>query len=137
MNELVQISAPGWANILLIALSVIIVISVFGFAFAAFAFNGKLVQISLNIAGVSMLSLLGLTMMFVLVGGFVIENPNAYTITKTDDTILVNSKSDWIANSTYNILEHKNGIYYLYDSEHPKKLVKISDDELGKMIAKE
>jgi hypothetical protein len=137
MNELVQISAPGWANILLIALSVIIVISVFGFAFAAFAFNGKLVQISLNIAGVSMLSLLGLTMMFVLVGGFVIENPNAYTITKTDDTILVNSKSDWIANSTYNILEHKNGIYYLYDSEHPKNLVKISDDELKQMMSKD
>lgn len=137
MNELVQISAPGWANILLIALSVIIVISVFGFAFAAFAFNGKLVQISLNIAGVSMLSLLGLTMVFVLVGGFVIENPNAYTITKTDDTILVNSKSDWIANSTYNILEHKNGIYYLYDSEHPKNLVKISDDELKQMMSKD
>lgn len=137
MNELVQISAPGWANILLIALSVIIVISVFGFAFAAFAFNGKLVQISLNIAGVSMLSLLGLNMVFVLVGGFVIENPNAYTITKTDDTILVNSKSDWIANSTYNILEHKNGIYYLYDSEHPKNLVKISDDELKQMMSKD
>jgi len=137
MNELVQISAPGWANILLIALSVIIVISVFGFAFAAFAFNGKLVQISLNIAGVSMLSLLGLTMVFVLVGGFVIENPNAYTITKTDDTIFVNSKSDWIANSTYNILEHKNGIYYLYDSEHPKNLVKISDDELKQMMSKD
>ena len=137
MNELVQISAPGWANILLIALSVIIVISVFGFAFAAFAFNGKLVQISLNIAGVSMLSLLGLTMVFVLVGGFVIENPNAYTITKTDDTILVNSKSDWITNSTYNILEHKNGIYYLYDSEHPKNLVKISDDELKQMMSKD
>lgn len=137
MNELVQISAPGWANILLIALSVIIVISVFGFAFAAFAFNGKLVQISLNIAGVSMLSLLGLTMVFVLVGGFVIENPNAYTITKTDDTILVNSKADWIANSTYNILEHKNGIYYLYDSEHPKNLVKISDDELKQMMSKD
>lgn len=137
MNELVQISAPGWANILLIALSVIIVISVFGFAFAAFAFNGKLVQISLNIAGVSMLSLLGLTMVFVLVGGFVMENPNAYTITKIDDTILVNSKSDWIANSTYNILEHKNGIYYLYDSEHPKNLVKISDDELEQMMSKD
>lgn len=137
MNELVQISAPGWANILLIALSIIIVISVFSFGFAALAFNGKLVQISLNIAGVSMLSFLGLTMVFVLVGGFVIENPNAYTITKTDDTILVNSKSDWIANSTYNILEHKNGIYYLYDSEHPKNLIKLSDDELDKMITKE
>lgn len=137
MNELVQISAPGWANILLIALSVIIVISVFSFGFAALAFNDKLVQISLNIAGVSMLSFLGLTMVFVLVGGFVIENPNAYAITKTDDTILVNSKSDWIANSTYNILEHKNGIYYLYDSEHPKNLIKLSDDELDKMITKE
>lgn len=137
MNELVQISAPGWANILLIALSVIIVISIFSFVFAAFAFNGKLSQISLTIAGVSMLSFLGLTMVFVLVGGFVVENPNAYAITKTDDTILVNSKSDWIANSTYNILEHKNGIYYLYDSEHPKNLIKLSDDELDKMIAKE
>lgn len=136
MSELIQISAPGWANILLIALSVIIVISVFSFGFAALAFNDKLVQISLNIAGVSMLSFIGLTMVFVLVGGFVMENPNTYTITKIDDTILVNSKSDWIANSTYNILEHKNGIYYLYDSEHPKNLIKISDDELDKMIQK-
>lgn len=137
MNELIQISAPGWANILLIALSVIIVISIFGFAFTALTLNGKLVQISLTITVVSMLSFLGLTMVFVLVGGFVMENPNAYTITKTDDTILVNSKSDWIANSTYNILEHKNGIYYLYDSEHPKNLIKLSDDELKQMIAKE
>lgn len=137
MSELIQISAPGWANILLIALSVIIVISIFGFAFTALAFNGKLVQISLTIGVVSMLSFLGLTMVFVLVGGFVMENPNTYTITKTDDTILVNSKSDWIANSTYNILEHKNGIYYLYDSEHPKNLVKISDDELEQMMSKD
>lgn len=58
------------------------------------------------------------------------QNPNAYTITKTDDTIRVNSKSDWVANSTYNIIEHKNGYYYLEGSDNPKKLVKISDDEL-------
>ena len=137
MNELIQISTPEWANILLLTLSVIVVVSVFSFGFVALALNGKVGQISLNIAGISMLSFLGLTMLFVLIGGFMAENPNAYTITKTGDTIRVNSKSDWVADSTYNILEHKNGIYYLYNSERAKYLVQISDDELKQMMTKE
>lgn len=137
MENLVSPSAPLWVNILLITLIVIIVVSVFSFGVAAITFNGKLGQISLNIGLISMFSFLGLVMLFVLIGGFMMENPKAYTITKTDDTILVNSKSDWIANATYNIINHKDGIYYLEDTTNPKNLIKISDDELKQMITKD
>jgi hypothetical protein len=137
MNELVQISAPDWANILLLTLTFIIGLSMISYFIAFIMRSAKLGEFSIYSGIISFISFMVFTVVGVCIIGYTMANPNAYTITKTDDTILVNSKSDWIANSTYNILEHKNGIYYLYDPEHPKKLVKISDDELGKMIAKE
>ena len=137
MNELVQISAPGWANILLIALIAIIVFSIFSFFVAALSRNTKLGQISLHTATASMISFFGLLITIVFISWHVTTNPNTYVITKTDDTIRVNSKSDWIANSTYNIVNHKDGTYYLEDTSRPRNLIKLSDDELDKMIAKE
>lgn len=59
-----------------------------------------------------------------------------YSITKTDDYIIVNSQSDWISNSTYTILTHKDGIYYLENSKDSQSIIKLSDDELEQLISK-
>lgn len=137
MNELIQPSTPLWMNILLISLTVAFPIFMCSFFFAAITRNEKLGEFSLKASMTSFFLSIGLIMISVFIGGYMISNPNAYTITKTDDTIRVNSKSDWVANSTYNILEYKNGVYYLEDPGHPKNLIKISDDELDKMISKD
>lgn len=137
MNELIQPSAPLWASILLVTLIAIIVVSIFSFFVAALNRNTKLGQISMYTATASMISFFGLLIAIVFISWHVMTNSNTYTITKTDTSILVNSKSDWIANSTYNIVNHKDGTYYLEDTSRPRNLIKLSDDELGKMIAKE
>lgn len=134
MNELIQPSAPLWMNILLISLTVAFPIFMCSFFFAAITRNEKLGEFSLKASTTSFFLCIGLIMMSVLIGGYMISNPNAYTVTKTDETIHVNSKSNWVADSTYNILEYKNGVYYLEDPKHPKNLIKISDDELGKIM---
>ncbi len=137
MNELIQPSSPLWASILLVTLIVIIVVSIFSFFAAALSRNTKLGQISLHAATASMISFFGLLIAIVFISMHVMTNPNTYTITKTDTSILVNSKSDWIANSTYNIVNYKDGTYYLEDTSRPRNLIKLSDDELDKMITKE
>lgn len=137
MHELIQPSTPLWMNILLITLTVAFPVFMCCFFVAAINRNEKLGEFSLEAGMISFFLCIGLIMISVLIGGYMIPNPNAYTITKTDDIIRVNSKSDWVANSTYNILEYKNGTYYLEDPGHPKNLIKISDDELDKMISKD
>ena len=137
MNELIQPSTPLWMNILLISLTVAFPIFMCSFFFTAITRNEKLGEFTLKASMTSFFLCIGLIMISVLIGDYMISNPNAYTITKTDDTIRVNSQSNWVANSTYNILEYKNGVYYLEDPTHPKNLIKISDSELDKMIAKE
>ena len=133
MNELIQPSTPLWMNILLITLTVAFPVFMCCFFVAAINRNEKLGEFSLKVGMISFFLCLGLVMVSVIIGGYMMSNPNAYTIIKTDDTIRVNSKSDWVADLTYNILEHKNDVYYLEDPKHPKNLVKISDDELGKL----
>lgn len=134
MNELVQISAPWWANILLIALTFIIGLSMISYFVAFIMLSEKLGEFSIYSGIISFISFMVFTVVGICIVGYTMANPNAYTITKTDDTIRVNSKSDWVANSTYNILEHKNGVYYLEDPKHPKNFIKISDDELDKLM---
>lgn len=137
MNELIQPSAPLWTSILLVTLIAIIVVSIFSFFVAALNHNTKLGQISLYTATASMISFFGLLIVIVFISEYVMTNPKAYIITKTDTSILVNSKSDWIANSTYNIVNHKDGTYYLEDTSRPRNLIKISDDELEQMMSKD
>lgn len=137
MNELIQISAPEWANILLITLAAMISISMIIYFVAFSRFNEKLGEFSIYLGMISLISFMVVIVVGICIVGYTMTNPNAYTITKTNDTIRVNSKSDWLADSTYNILEHKNGIYYLYNSERPKYIVQISDDELKQMMTKE
>lgn len=136
MNELIQPSSPEWANILLLTLLAMISLSTILY-FVAFAKRSeKLGEFSIYLGAISLISFMVSIVVGICIVGYAIQNPNAYTITKTDETIHVNSKSDWVADLTYNILEHKNGTYYLDDPSHPKNLIKISDDELDKMMTK-
>lgn len=137
MENLIRPTTPHWMVILLISLIVVAVVSMIGFIISIVNRNGKLGELSIYGLATSMFSVMGLSMLFTIIGGYMISNPTAYTITKIDDTILVNSKSNWIENSTYNIINHKNGNYYLEDGTHPKNLIKISDDELKQMVSKE
>lgn len=137
MNELIQISAPDWANILLLTLTFIIGLSMISYFVAFIMRSAKLGEFSIYSGIISFISFMVFTVVGVCIIGYTMANPNAYTITKTDDTILVNSKSDWIANSTYNIVNHKDGTYYLEDTSRPRNLIKISDDELEQMMSKD
>lgn len=135
MNELIQPSSPEWANILLLTLMGVISLSMIIY-FVAFAKRSeKLGEFSIYLGAISLISFMVSIVVGICIVGYMMQNPNAYIITKTDDTIHVNSKSDWVADSTYNILEHKNGTYYLDDPTHPRNLIRISDDELDKMMA--
>ena len=137
MNELIQPSAPEWANILLLTLMGMISLSTMIY-FAAFVKRSeKLGEFSIYLGAISLISFMVSIVVGICIIGYTMSNPNAYTITKTEDTIRVNSKSDWVKNLTYNILEHKNGYYYLEDPKHSTNLVKISDDELNKMMTRE
>lgn len=137
MNELVQISAPDWVNILLLTLTFIIGLSMISYFVAFIMRSAKLGEFSIYSGIISFISFMVFTVVGVCIIGYTMANSNTYTITKTDTSILVNSKSDWIANSTYNIVNHKDGTYYLEDTSRPRNLIKLSDDELDKMIAKE
>ena len=137
MENLIRPTTPHWMVILLISLIVVAAVSMVGFIISIVNRNCKLGEFSIYGLATSMFSVMGLIMLFTIISRYMISNPAAYTITKIDDTILVNSKSNWIENSTYNIINHKNGNYYLEDSTHPKNLIKISDDELKQMVSKE
>jgi len=41
-----------------------------------------------------------------------------------------------VALSTYTILTHKDGIYYLENSKDSQSIIKLSDDELEQLISK-
>lgn len=137
MGNLISPSAPLWMNILLITLTVSFAVFMCGLFVAFITRNEKLGEFSIKAGMISFCSTIGLAIVFVIVSGYMMENTSVYTITKTDTSILVNSKSDWIANSTYNILNHKDRTYYLEDPKHPKNLIKIFDDELDKMMSKD
>ena len=62
----------------------------------------------------------------VFAGSQAIKN-HEYEIIKTDENILIKSKSDFIGNRTYELIAHKNNYYYL---EYNGNFIKISDKEL-------
>ena len=49
----------------------------------------------------------------------------------------MNSQSEWVKNATYDIISHKDGIYYLKDPIHRHKFIELSDDELSQILASE
>lgn len=134
MNELIQISAPGWVSISLIVLTIISTCSIIGYFIGFITLNQKLGEFTIKLGVISFISLFALIIVSIAIGEYMITNPSSYTVTKTENAILINSKSEWVANSTYNIINHKNNIYYLENEEKTNHLIKISDDELNKML---
>ena len=128
MEKLIVHTLPNWLDIPIKILTIILVISFATFILAAIKEKFKLFIISHLIFIISMI--LSLIIIFIIaIAGFMPDNHESYTITKTDDTVLVTSHSDWIASSTYNIIAHKDGIYYLENSETKDKVIKLPDEE--------
>ena len=128
MEKLIIHTLPNWIDVPLKILLVIIIISFPTFIFAAAKNKFKLYVVSNLILIISM-SLSFVIASIVAIIGVIPDNNKSYTITKTNDTITVTSHSDWIKNSTYNIIAHKNNIYYLENSERKDKVIKIPDKE--------
>jgi hypothetical protein len=81
---------------------------------------------------------LGLMMIiYIAIVGHAPIDKKSYTITRTDDAVIVNSQSEWVKNATYDIISHKDGIYYLKDPIHRHKFIELSDDELSQILASE
>lgn len=128
MEKLIVHILPNWLDIPIKILTITIVISFATFIFAAFIEKFKLYVISHLTFIISMI--LSLIIIFIIaIAGVMPDNNESYTITKTDDTITVTSHSDWIANSTYNVIAHKDGIYYLENSKTKDKVIKLPDKE--------
>lgn len=134
MNQLIQISAPGWVSISLIMLTIISTCSIIGYLIGFITLNQKLGEFTIKLGSISFILLFGLIIVSIAIGGYMMTNPSSYTVTKTENAIHINSKSDWIANSNYNIINYKNNTYYLENQEKPNHLIKISNDELNKML---
>lgn len=128
MEKLIIHTLPNWIDIPLKILLVIIVISFPTFIIAAIKNKFKLYIISHLMTIISM-SVSVVIICIIAIAGIMPDKSNSYTITKTDDTITVTSHSDWIANSTYNVIAHKNDIYYLENSKTKDKVIKLPDKE--------
>lgn len=132
MDKLVLYTMPNYINITLVILLVVVVAS-----FAAFVFSvitnketlGMITHATLLIA----LILSVVILVSASITSRIVVNEQSYTITKTDDTIRVNSHSDWVDNTTYNIIGHRDGVYYLEDEERQHSIIKLSDDEVAKI----
>lgn len=132
MEKLIIHTLPNWIDIPLKILLVIIVISFPTFIFAAAKNKFKSYVISHLILIISM-SLSFVIASIVAIIGIIPDSNKSYTITKTNDTITVTSHSDWIKNSTYNIIAHKDDIYYLENSERKDKVIKLPDKEFERI----
>lgn len=132
MDKLVLYTLPNYINITLIILLVVIVTSFATFVFAVIKNKETLGTITNTIIYIS-LALSVVLIVSARIASYIMVNEQSYTITKTDDIVRVNSHSDWIDNTTYTIIGHRDGVYYLEDREHSKNLIKLSDDEFEKI----
>lgn len=135
MDKIVMNTVPNWANILLIIFASVIVVSFIVFIYTAIIENEKINFIAHTTLNGALVALLILSVILAAIS-FFMRHTKPYSITKTDDSIIVNSQSDWISNSTYTILTHKDGIYYLENSKDSQSIIKLSDDELEQLISK-
>ena len=132
MDKLIIYTLPNYINITLVILLVVIVTSVITFIFAAIT-DKETLGISANAVLIISLMLSMVIAVSASIASRIIVDEKSYTITKTDDIVRVNSHSDWIDNTTYNIIGHKDGVYYLEDRERSKNLIKLSDYEFEKI----
>lgn len=134
MEKLVIHILPNWLDIPIKILTIIIVISFATFLFAAFIEKFKLYVISHLIFIISMI-LSFLIIFIIAITGIMPDNHESYTITKTDNTVLIKSHSDWIDNTTYNIIGHKDGYYYLENDQRKNGTIKLKDEDFEKITS--
>ena len=132
MDKLVLYTLPNYINITLIILLVVIVTSFITFIFATITEKENLSVVT-HVTFIISLVLSVVIVVSASIISRIIVNEHSYTITKTDDTIRVNSHSDWVDNTTYNIIGHRDGVYYLEDRERQHSIIKLSDDEFAKI----
>lgn len=132
MDKLVLYTLPNYINITLVILLVVVVASFATFVFAVIKNKETLGMITNVIIHISLV-LSVVIIVSARIASHIMVNEQSYTITKTDDTVHVNSHSDWVDNTTYNIIGHRNGIYYLEDEERQHSIIKLSDDEFAKI----
>ena len=114
MDKLVLYTLPNYINITLIILLVVIVTSFITFIFATITEKENLSVVT-HVTFIISLILSVVILVSASITSRIIVDEQSYTIIKTDDTIRVNSHSDWVDNTTYNIIGHKDGVYYLED----------------------
>lgn len=136
MEKLVIHILPNWLDIPIKILTIIIVISFATFLFAALIEKFKLYVISHLIFIISMI-LSFLIICIIAITGIMPDKRNSYTITKTDNTVLVTSHSDWIDNTTYNIIGHKDGYYYLENNQRKNGTIKLKDEDFEKITSQQ
>ena len=112
MDKLVLYTLPNYINITLVILLVVIVTSFATFVFAVIKNKETLGTITNTIIYIS-LALSVVLIVSARIASYIMVNEQSYTITKTDDIVRVNSHSDWIDNTTYTIIGHRDGVYYL------------------------
>lgn len=132
MDKLVLYTMPNYINITLVILLVVIVTSFITFIFATITEKENLSMV-MHVTFIISLILSVVIVVSASITSRIIVNEHSYTITKTDDTIRVNSHSDWVDNTTYNIIGHRDGRYYLEDEERQHSIIKLSDDEFEKI----
>lgn len=134
MEKLIVHTPPNWLDIPIKILTIILVISFATFLFAAFIEKFKLYVISHLIFIISMI-LSFLIIFIIAITGIMPDNHESYTITKTDNTVLIKSHSDWIDNITYNIIGHKDGYYYLENDQRKNGTIKLKDEDFEKITS--
>lgn len=132
MDKLVLYTLPNYINITLVILLVVVVASFATFVFAVIKNKETLGMITNVIIHISLV-LSVVIIVSARIASHIMVNEQSYTITKTDDTVRVNSHSDWVDNTTYNIIGHRDGRYYLEDEERQHSIIKLSDDEFEKI----
>ena len=134
MEKLIVHTLPNWLDIPIKILTIITVISFATFIFAALKEKFKLFVISHLIFIISMILSL-LIIIIIAIAGVIPDNNESYTITKTDATVLVTSHSDWIDNTTYNIIGHRDGYYYLENNKHKNGTIKLKNEDFEKITS--
>ena len=132
MDKLVLYTMPNYINITLVILLVVVVASFITFIFATITEKENLSMVTHATLIISLI-LSVVILVSASITSRIIVDEQSYTIIKTDDTIRVNSHSDWVDNTTYNIIGHRDGRYYLEDEEHQHSIIKLSDDEFEKI----
>lgn len=132
MDKLILYTLPNYINITLIILLVVIVTSFITFIFATITEKENLSMVTHATLIISLI-LSVVILVSASITSRIIVDEQSYTIIKTDDIVRVNSHSDWIDNTTYNIIGHKDGVYYLEDRERSKNLIKLPDNEFEKI----